>query len=527
MAEIIYTLSRHNRDVNGCCFSANSRVLASCSGDKTSRLWDIESGEELPQSPLERHDYQVNSCCFSPFGTILATASSDCKVILWDVNTGECLAVLEGHRGGVRTCSFSPNSQFLISGSADETFCIWDVSTRKLVRCVDKIESTVNACVFTPDGLQVVIGTSNGNLSIFDVHKGNLLKYLGDAHDLGVTACSFSPTFGSADHDYTESQSGICISASDLIPTSDSGSQPINTSGCAPQFLLATAGNDNLVRLWNIFTSSAYSEDCHIDARCVLDGHQGPVLDCKFSANGRILASASNDKTVILWDPLRAVTLHTITGHTRYVTCCAFSPDSRWLATGSGDRTMRVWQITLTERGDLDTNAIILERKDDSQTMPLEKPKKKLLALWTVDEVCSWLETIGLEQYGECFRENAIDGAELSNMTSEMLLNDIKIGPVGHRNKILRSINDIKKEEIDDNIPDEYLCPISREVMTDPVIAADGYSYDRNAIELWLRSGRLTSPMTNAPLRNATLTPNRMLKNIINRHFGQANQPLA
>jgi hypothetical protein len=61
-------------------------------------------------------------------------------------------------------------------------------------------------------------------------------------------------------------------------------------------------------------------------------------------------------------------------------------------------------------------------------TLIQEKLKKKLLVLWTVDEVCSWLETIGLEQYAETFRVNAIDGAELSNMTSEILVNDIKIG---------------------------------------------------------------------------------------------------
>lgn len=43
---------------------------------------------------------------------------------------------------------------------------------------------------------------------------------------------------------------------------------------------------------------------------------------------------------------------------------------------------------------------------------------------------------------------------------------------MGHRNKILRSVKDLKKNELDDNIPDEFLCPITREVMIDPVIAA-------------------------------------------------------
>ena len=46
------------------------------------------------------------------------------------------------------------------------------------------------------------------------------------------------------------------------------------------------------------------------------------------------------------------------------------------------------------------------------------------------------------------------------------------LGPVGHRNKILRNVKDVKRKEIEDSIPDEFLCPITRELMSDPVIAA-------------------------------------------------------
>ena len=45
-------------------------------------------------------------------------------------------------------------------------------------------------------------------------------------------------------------------------------------------------------------------------------------------------------------------------------------------------------------------------------------------------------------------------------------------GPAGHRNKILRTIKDTKKEELEEDIPDEFLCPITRDIMSDPVIAA-------------------------------------------------------
>lgn len=65
-------------------------------------------------------------------------------------------------------------------------------------------------------------------------------------------------------------------------------------------------------------------------------------------------------------------------------------------------------------------------------------------------------------------------------------------------------------------IPDEFLCPISYEVMTDPVILEDGHTYERSSIEAWLaRSGR--SPMTNQYLQSKGLNPNYALRSAIER----------
>lgn len=55
------------------------------------------------------------------------------------------------------------------------------------------------------------------------------------------------------------------------------------------------------------------------------------------------------------------------------------------------------------------------------------------------------------------------------------------------------------------------LCPITQEEMADPVVAADGHSYEREAIEEWLKKHD-TSPVTNLKLRNKTLIPNHALR---------------
>ena len=64
-------------------------------------------------------------------------------------------------------------------------------------------------------------------------------------------------------------------------------------------------------------------------------------------------------------------------------------------------------------------------------------------------------------------------------------------------------------------IPDAFLCPITQEVMKVPVMAADGHSYDRHAIQTWFSQGKTTSPLTNEDLGCLELYPNHALRSRI------------
>ncbi|KAF5745207.1 U-box domain-containing protein 10 [Tripterygium wilfordii] len=64
-------------------------------------------------------------------------------------------------------------------------------------------------------------------------------------------------------------------------------------------------------------------------------------------------------------------------------------------------------------------------------------------------------------------------------------------------------------------IPDDFLCPISLELMRDPVIVATGQTYERSYIQRWIDSGNATCPKTQQKLENLTLTPNYVLRSLI------------
>src|SRR5437016_1293071 len=101
--------------------------------------------------------------------------------------------------------------------------------------------------------------------------------------------------------------------------------------------LLASASDDKTVRLWDAGTGAA---------RQILKGHLDWVNAVAFSPDGKLLASASDDKTVRLWDTATEAASQTLEGHSSYVRAVAFSPDGKLLASASSDRAVRLWDTS-------------------------------------------------------------------------------------------------------------------------------------------------------------------------------------
>jgi WD40 repeat protein len=83
-----------------------------------------------------------------------------------------------------------------------------------------------------------------------------------------------------------------------------------------------------------------------------LEGHSGSATAVVFSPDGQLLASASHDWRVRLWNAKTGALLRTLKGHSDWVTAVAFSPDGQLLASASGDKTVRLW----------DAKAVVLQR---------------------------------------------------------------------------------------------------------------------------------------------------------------------
>ncbi|KAG9129176.1 hypothetical protein Leryth_006428 [Lithospermum erythrorhizon] len=76
------------------------------------------------------------------------------------------------------------------------------------------------------------------------------------------------------------------------------------------------------------------------------------------------------------------------------------------------------------------------------------------------------------------------------------------------------------------DLPSIFFCPIYQDIMKHPYVAADGFSYELEAIQGWLATGRNSSPMTNLKLKHTLLTPNHALRSLIEEWHNKRSIPL-
>ncbi|XP_013049080.1 WD repeat, SAM and U-box domain-containing protein 1 isoform X2 [Anser cygnoides] len=433
MATLIHTLADHSDDVNCCAFSPS--LLATCSLDKTVRIYSLNDFTELSYSPLKGHTYAVHCCCFSPSGHILASCSTDGTTMVWDTRGGQVLAVLGQPSGSpVRVCRFSPESTYLVSGAADGSVVLWNVQSLKMYRSGSVKDGSLVACAFSPNGNCFVTGSSWGDITVWDDTMRCL--YNEKAHDLGVTCCDIS-------------------------------SQPISDGEHGSRyFQMASCGQDNKVKVWLILFADSLGVELRY--KCTLSGHSAPVLACAFSYDGQMLVSGALQDNIVQWTPCLFVLhventgniLHTLSQHTRYVTTCVFAPCTALLATGSMDKTVNIWQF---------------DSKQPCAGNTVENESEVAVQNWSEDDVSAWLCAQGLTDLVGLFKRNNIDGKELLHLTKESLTNELKIESLGLRSKILQKTEELRMKMVSASvaIPDEFLCPITRELMKEPVIAAE------------------------------------------------------
>ena len=286
------TLTGHVELIRSVVFFPNGSMIASCSQDRTVRIWDVSTG--ALKKTLTGHSDVVRAVAVSPDGMTLASASDDKTVKVWDVQTGTLKRTInQGDRA--YSVAFSPDGKTVASGSADYTVKLWDVQTGMLKRTLSGHGNLVYPVAFSPDGKTVASGSYDNTVKLWDAQTGTLKRTL-SGHGSFVYSVAFSPD----------------------------GKTVVSGS------------NDRTVKLWDAQTGGLNR---------TLSGHNNFVHSAVFSPDGHTVVSGSKDETIKIWDVQTGALTLTLTGDTKDVYGVAFSPDGRVLANGSGDKTIKFWRV--------------------------------------------------------------------------------------------------------------------------------------------------------------------------------------
>ena len=312
-------LLRHENAVKSVTFSPTGSSLASVSLREV-QIRDVETGAK--KHTLTGHTDVVTSAAFSPDGSVLVTCSEDRTMRMWDVETGEELHTISE----VIYSDFSPDGNTIVTGGVGARLCLWDTGTWELLWSRTGYMNSSPRVAFAPDGARV-IAWSSGGITLWDTEAGRLQRRLVGPSG-GIFSVVYSPdsgTIASVSGDnvlrFWDAESGAQFRSIAWMETG---------SGCvtfSPDGRILAVGSGRNIRLWDAKSGE--------DVR-TLRGHAFGPQSLRFSRDGRLFASGGTQK-VLLWDGRTGELLRTLSEqHGRNVLSLAFSPVGGALAAGIG-----------------------------------------------------------------------------------------------------------------------------------------------------------------------------------------------
>jgi WD40 repeat protein len=453
----LHILQGHEGKVRGCVFHEQSNRVLSVSYDKTLRIWDITTGKEkvcfsLPKllatidiahdghtaicgtlhgdlyvihldsgqvlHTLSGHQQAITACAISNDQQSALSSSTDGTLRLWNLTTGSLIRIFEGHTNHVTHCCWFQNDTKILSSSRDGTLRVWETRTSRQMLVIHDPSGDVSGCGVFSDRDVALSCSHDHSLKLWDLHTGALLRMICQPEAQSQSIVCFPSTFRAVSCSYslqdlfyvwTFSRSNVSdervpipVDSTTILKNSPllllsgrdgnaylynfiahqtehtykSHQKAVTQSLVWNESTLITASQDRTLKVWNRHDETVIA---------TLQGHKLQITACVFVPQTDLLLSASWDSHVRLWDLRTFQTIRIYEGHHDFVTCCRIAPDGRTMVTASRDRLLLSWNIFTGEqlyRYEGHTLGVVWCDINPQGTMVVSSSWDKTLRLW-------------------------------------------------------------------------------------------------------------------------------------------------
>ena len=283
-------------------FSADDKVLAIGLKDQI-QLVDPSTKSVL--NTIDVKGGQIRSLAFSTDGKWLAAGGYQ-RLTLLNPLTGDIVQELKGHRGYITGVAFSPDNQRLATSCEDEAGRIWTLQNEPTAVVLKGHQYPVTGIAWSPDGKLVATSagddtrpTKPGQVKVWDAATG-AVKHQFELHSKAATGVAFTPD----GHYLLSSSVDEHVNVYDLTKDKPLGffaghSRPTNAVVVHPdgETAISISGGravgKNELMLWEFETGETLAQ---------IEAHEAKLTSMAVSHDGRLVATASQDRSVALWN---------------------------------------------------------------------------------------------------------------------------------------------------------------------------------------------------------------------------------
>jgi len=325
--------------------SPNGEWIASTGYDRVVRIWDAVTGTEMLEFPLPDKGSAIS---FNQDGTRIIAADESGHLSLWDISVLYARLGYIVFPDYVHEARLSPSGEYLIVNADD--YNIWRIPAANLSQIKDgtkgqvliRTKSLTYKTAVSLDSKWVAAveydsTDSQSNKATLVSMDGRTLFPL--PHGGEVTGIAFDKD---SKFIATSGINGLVsfwnLVTGDRLKLDLNNTEPIYSLALSPQGRFAAIGTKNETRIWDIDTYTLVAELAQ----------PGDIILLAFNTDGTLLATASSDRSVILWK-LEGNSFRQVENTLRFggqPQILAFSPDGKWLVGGSSSGFANIWDTT-------------------------------------------------------------------------------------------------------------------------------------------------------------------------------------